>query len=274
MRVCARIAAVFAAAASLVGSPASAETWATKVNAVYKVSLGGFELGSFRFQSSMSGQNYTLTGVGDLSAAFGAWKWHGQLRSSGTVVGEQPKPAGYLYDWRSSKSGWVKIAFDETGVSNVAMQPSSSPSPETIPLREHHLKNVLDPMTAVMALSRAMGGNPCGRRISIFDGKQRFDLVLSFRRQQRVVEAQPSGQPSIAYVCRVQYIPVAGHKNNAETRHMASTSAIEVALRPIPSLKLLVPYQITIPTIVGSAVMKSERVEIITPSNRQIAIVH
>jgi hypothetical protein len=274
MRVCARIGAVMAVAASLAAPFAHAEPWASKVNAVYKVSLSGFDLGSFQFQSSTSGQSYTLAGVGDLSAAFGAWRWHGQIQSSGTIVGEQPRPAGYTYDWRGGKNGSVKIAFDEAGVSNVAIQPSSPPSPGTIPVREHHLKNVLDPMTAVMALSRASGGNPCGRRISIFDGKQRFDLVLSFRRQERVVEAQPSGQPSIAYVCRVQYIPVAGHKNNPETRQMASTSAIEVAFRPIPSLRLLVPYQITIPTIVGSAVMTSERVEITAPGNRRIAIVH
>jgi hypothetical protein len=133
---------------------------------------------------------------------------------------------------------------------------------------------VLDPMTAILALSRGSATNPCGRRISIFDGKQRFDLALSFLRFDNVTEARPSGQPGVAFVCRVQYIPVAGYKNNTETQAMASNTGIEVAFRPVPSANLLIPYQITIPTIVGSAVLSSQRVDIVAPDNQQIALIH
>jgi hypothetical protein len=136
------------------------------------------------------------------------------------------------------------------------------------------LKSVLDPMTAILALSRGNTANPCARRISIFDGKQRFDLVFSFRRLENITEAQPSGQPHVAFVCRVQYIPVAGYRRNTETQTMAASNGIEVAFRPVPSANLLIPYQITIPTIVGSAVLSSQRVDIIAPGNRQIALVH
>jgi hypothetical protein len=136
------------------------------------------------------------------------------------------------------------------------------------------LKDVLDPLTAIMALSRSKGDNPCGRKVSIFDGKQRFDLLLSYRRQLKVAEAVPSGQPEVAVVCAVRYVPIAGHKPHEKSSISPGDSGIEVAFRPIPSANLVVPYQITIPTLFGSAVLTAQRVEIVAPGMKQIALVH
>ena len=269
------IAYVIAALGLLASCPVHAESWPSRVSAVYKISLSGFELGNFHFQSSVTGRSYALAATADLSWGFGAFTWHGVTSSSGSLTTTQPKPAVYSFDFKTNrKSGSVKVGFDEAGVSSVVAIPKSSPSPETVPVREHHLKSVLDPMTAILALSRGSIDNPCGRRISIFDGKQRFDLVLTFRRFENIREAQPSGQPHVAIVCHVQYIPVAGYRSNTETQAMASNTGIEVAFRPVPSANLLIPYQITIPTIVGSAVLSSRRVDITAPNNRQIALVH
>mgnify|MGYP003693809471 CR=1 FL=1 len=85
----------------------------------------------------------------------------------------------------------------------------------------------------------------------IFDGKERFDLVLSHKGEMKVIEQQPSGQPGVAHVCRVRYLPIAGHKVDTDTKFMAANDAIEVALRPIPSANVFMPYQITIPTMAG-----------------------
>ncbi|HXF54678.1 MAG TPA: DUF3108 domain-containing protein [Hyphomicrobiaceae bacterium] len=270
---------VIACAVAAVFLPASgavhAESWPSRVNAAYKITLAGIELGDFHFESSVTGSSYALAATAELSWGFGAFTWRGVTSSSGTLATAQPKPAVFSFDYKSNrKSGSVKVGFDDSGVSSVVAVPKSTPSPETVPVREHHLKSVLDPMTAILALSRGTTSNPCGRRIAVFDGKQRFDLALSFRRFATVSEARPSGQPHIAFVCRVQYIPVAGYRNNSETQAMASNTGIEVTLRPVPSANLLVPYQITIPTIVGPAVLSSRRVEIVAPDNRQIALIH
>jgi hypothetical protein len=110
--------------------------------------------------------------------------------------------------------------------------------------------------------------------VPIFDGKERFDLLLSYRGEMKVSEQQPSGQPGIAYVCRVRYLPIAGHKADSETQFMAANDSIEVALRPIPSANLLVPYHVNIPTMAGYATVVSKRVEIISPGKPQIALTH
>ena len=125
-----------------------------------------------------------------------------------------------------------------------------------------------------MVVARGSNPNPCDRRLPIFDGKERFDLVLSYKGQMKVSEQQPSGQPAMAHVCRVKYQPIAGHKVDTETSFMATTDAIEVALRPVPSANVLIPYQITIPTMVGYATLVAKRVEIETPGKPQIALLH
>jgi hypothetical protein len=218
-----------------------------------------------------------LTGHAQLSALLGALTWKGETRTAGTLAANAPKPAGYTFDFNGiGKTGSIKMNFAGDHVANVSHAPPLPPQTDTVPVRDAHLKGVLDPLSAVMALARTAnsGADPCKRKLSIFDGRQRFDLVLSFVREERIVEAKPSGQPDMALVCRVQYFPVAGHKVNDETQHMATTNGIEIALRPVPSVNLFVPHQITVPTIAGSATLTSQWVQITTQRNEQIALVY
>ncbi len=275
-------AVAIAAAAWLAQYPSAAapkehENWPTQVRATYKVTFNGFEIGDFHFESNITSDGYTADGHAELSALMGAFKWEGTTRSAGKVVNDRPKPAGYIFDYKSnSKLGSVKMSFNEAAaVSNVSILPPRKPNKEKrlVPVQAHHLKEVLDPLSAVLALTHGSTVNPCGRKLSIFDGKQRFDLVLSFRGQQRITEAVPSGQPGIAFVCRVRYVPIAGHKpDDEDTKSMAGNGNIEIMLRPVPSANMVVPYRVKIPMLVGSAELVSQRVEIVTSNRRQIAL--
>ena len=60
----------------------------------------------------------------------------------------------------------------------------------------------------------------------------------------------------------------------AENSYLATTDNIEVSLRPIPSANVLIPYQISIPTLLGYATITSKRVEIESPGRPQIALLH
>ncbi len=274
----ARSAAVAASCMGLLGllglsAPASAtELWPRQVDATYKIAFNGIDIGQFDFRADVTGTDYTATGDARLSALFGAFKWQGASRSSGALEGLLSKPAGYTFDFAGAgKSGSIKMGFKAGSVSNVSVLPPQPPEPGVIPVRDQHLKDVLDPLSAVLAISRSANPNPCGRKLALFDDRARFDLVLTYLRQERVADARPTGQPGAAYVCKVRYVPIAGHRATEETRHMASTDGIEVALRPVPSADLFVPYRITIPTLAGSATLTSERINIVT-RNAQIAL--
>jgi hypothetical protein len=268
---------LFAAAVVLgLGRPAAvAEAGRSSVRAIYDVNFTGINVGTLEFQSSADGQVYTLTANAKLSALLGVFSWNGDTRSSGRIVGESPKPAAFTFDYNSnSRTGSTKMSFADDAVTNVTHVPPVRFRSGIVPVHEQHLKGVLDPLSAVLALIHGSATNPCGRRLPIFDGRQRFDLLLSYGGQTRIREQRPSGQPGIAYVCRVRYLPIAGHRIDQETKFMASTDAIEIVLRPIPSANMFIPYQITIPTIAGAATLVAKRVDIVTPSKGQIALVH
>ena len=254
---------------------AAAEAWPANVRAVYDINFNGFNVGTFEFQSQAEQQSYTLLGNARLSVLLGAFTWDGETRSFGLIVKQEPKPASFTFDFRSNlRAGSTKLGFANGAVTNIAHLPPEPPKPDIIPVREQHLKGVIDPLSAIMVISRGSSANPCDRRIPIFDGKERFDLVFSYKRDMRVVEQAPSGQPDVAHVCRVKYLPIAGHKADSDTSFMAANNEIEVALRPIPSANVFIPYQISIPTMAGSATIVSKRVEIVSPGKPQIALLH
>ena len=275
--VCSFLAGLSLSLAAIAAGPqtTAAEAWPANVRAVYDINFNGFNVGTFEFQSQAEQQSYTLLGNARLSVLLGAFTWDGETRSFGLIVKQEPKPASFTFDFRSNlRVGSTKLGFANGAVTNIAHLPPEPPKPDVIPLREQHLKGVVDPLSAIMVISRGPSANPCDRRIPIFDGKERFDLVFSYKRDRRVVEQAPSGQPEGAHVCRVKYLPIAGHKADSDTSFMAANNEIEVALRPIPSANVFIPYQISIPTMAGSATIVSKRVEIVSPGKPQIALLH
>jgi hypothetical protein len=258
-----------------------AQPWAVKVSAAYTLNFTGFgELGKFNFQSQIQGNEYSISGDADVKVPL-LYTWSSKLNGSGKIAGDEPRPAAYTFSSQGkaviggTKNLSVRMGFKDASVTALNIIPPSAPGgAHYIPLTAEHLKNVVDPLSAVMVSTRAKGGSPCGRRIPIFDGKQRFDLLTTSAGQQKVPEARPSGQPSIGFICKVRYIPIAGYKDNEDTRNMVNNSSIEVALQPVPSANLFVPYRITVVTKYGTATMLLKRMDITTPEQKQIALVH
>ena len=84
-------------------------------------------------------------------------------------------------------------------MTNISAYPAArSQTRPTVPLREQHLKGVLDPSERDHGRSRAARtANPCDRRLPIFDGKERFDLVLSRKGKMKVTEqSRAASRPS------------------------------------------------------------------------------
>ena len=255
-------------------STPSADTgFPARVTAVYDITWNGLSLGQFSFTSSIKGSKYSLVGDASLSAV--VFSWRGITRSSGTVASGVPKPGTYAFSYEGTKSGRLDMSFEGDEITSIKANPPIGSSPGRVPVTRGHLQKVYDPLTAVMAVSSANGGkvdggNPCKRRIPIFDGKQRFDLVFSYLRKERL----EGGANSIAVVCRVKYVPIAGHKMNDETKFMAATDGIEIWMIPVSRANLYVPYVVNLPTLWGMAQMTSSSIQMDVPGRGRIALVN
>lgn len=240
-----------------------------KVDANYKITLNGFDLGSFRFQSNVGRNEYSLDTDVQISALLGVFKWRGVTHSSGLVKAKSPKPSDFRFNYESSvRSGSVSMGFGQEGVETLKVLPAMMEAPDTVPLTRSHIQGVLDPLTAILAITHTDAPAPCGRKVAIFDGKQRFDLELRYARQ----EAVPGVTGETAVVCRVKYTPIAGYRPTEETRELAASNGIEISFRIIPTAKLMLPQSVTVPTAAGEARINLERVNIELPQGQLASV--
>lgn len=132
--------------------------------------------------------------------------------------------------------------------------------PAYTPLVDAEQRNVLDPLSAMFlpitgtALDRAN----CNRRVRMYDGRRRFDLVMSYRG----VEAATVGGTH-ALVCETSYVPIAGQSVDGDdfTRDMRDYR-IAVALVQAPGLPFLVPTRITLMGSDGATVAEAKAIAI------------
>lgn len=269
------IAAVAAIAISGFVAPAGAAEarWPASVSTVYRLYFNGFEVGSFAFKSHSKGKNYQATSNAKVSALFGAFKWKGTISARGALAAKGPQPASYTMNFTTkSKEGSIRLGFDKGGVKSVAVEPKKPPHPEAVPVKSDQLKSVFDPVSAILAMTHWGDGKPCDKTIPIFDGKARFDLRMSYKGREPLQEARQAGQPSELVVCRIKYTPVAGHKPKDFVDPWVDYDGIEIALRPVPSANVYIPYRITVPTSLGAAVMSAQSAEIAAEGKPVIAL--
>jgi hypothetical protein len=250
-----------------------ADEWPAHVHAAYHIRFGGVDLGNFVFNSRLKQKSYALSGDARVTAMFGAYKWQGTTRSTGALIQAGPLPGAYSFAFQNqSKQGTVDVKFNGDSVSKIDIEPPSNPHPSVVPVMRDHLKGVLDPLSAVMAMSRSQSGrisgvNPCARKLPIFDGKQRFDLLLSFKRTAALSEIGVKNDAR-AYVCRVKYVPIAGVRMNEETQRLQRETGIEVWMLPMVEANVFVPYHISIPMMAGTATLTVSRLDIDSAKGR------
>jgi hypothetical protein len=247
--------------------------WPSQVTATYQLSFAGFDVGEYHFIAHFTGGNYTAAADAKVSAFFGAIKWVGKFTGSGTIERPGLQPAAYEMNYHKKKKAVsVKMAFNGPVVSNVELQPNKTPGPDVIKLQPKDLKNVLDPMAAMISLSDATAQTACNRVIPVFDGKLRYDLHLSLKGREKISEKQSSGQPKELLICAVKYQPIAGHKPKDFDDPWVDYDKIEFALRAVPAAGIYVPYRIKVPSSVGTAVMTADTINIKAANNQEIAL--
>lgn len=252
---------------------AAAEAWPAAVSARYKLKFNGIDVGSIAFSSKTEQRTYSLSSSGQVSVLFGAMKWTGNSNVAGIIDAAEPVPKSYAFDWKKNKKGGaIKLGFAGRKAVDVSVEPKSDPHPDLVPVTDQHRAGVVDPLTAIMALTRADANNPCDRRVRVFDGKQRFDIVFSYKRKTLIAASKGGGASSVGFVCRAMYEPIAGHRANADSKTYAANRDAEVVLRKIAGSELLIPNSVTVPTAWGTGSLVIDRVDVVSATVGQVAL--
>jgi hypothetical protein len=237
-----------------------------RLTAAYEVSLGGLVIGKGNWTVAITEDAYSATVSGKttgLLASIGGGS--GTATATGRMAAGQFVPVNYVTSiLYGKKNETIRIALAGGNIKDSSITPEPPVNLDRIPVTDAHRRGVIDPMTG--SLLRVAGtGNPvgpeaCRNRVSIFDGRMRYDLRLEYRRMETITaEKGYKGYQGPAVVCAVFFTPIAGYvPDRFAIRYLTERRDMEITFAPIAGTRVLVPFRIKIPTPIGAGMVEAK----------------
>jgi hypothetical protein len=248
-----------ALAGTALAGPAQAQS---KLEARYSVSLAGILLGSGTWVIDIAGDQYTAVANGRTSGLVKLISnGSGSGGSRGTFQGANVLSTSYVSNSVTDrKADEVRMVLHAGVVKEAIANPPLEPSPDRVPVTEAHRKGVVDPMSAaiipVAGKGELLSPDACKRKLAIFDGRQRVDIDLVYKRIDQV--KADKGYQGPVVVCTVLYRPIAGHRPERDAiKYLIAQRDMEMWLAPINGTRVLVPFRLSVPTPFGLGVLQA-----------------
>lgn len=233
-----------------------------KLEAQYTASLAGMPIGSGSWVIELSDTSYAGAATGTTTGLLRAFTGgQGSTAARGTFNGGRAMSSIYAATISTrKKSDEISLTIANGAVKDIKVDPPQEDDPERVPLTDAHRQGVLDPMTASMLRIAGNGDvltpEACQRKVSVFDGRLRYDLDLAYKRMDKVKADKGYAGPVV--VCAVYFAPVAGYiPSRAAIKYMTNMRDMEVWLAPIAGTRVLVPFRAQGPTPIGEAVLEA-----------------
>jgi Protein of unknown function (DUF3108) len=189
----------------------------------------------------------------------------GSFTTRGTIKDGHPVPTNFTSKIVSNtETSDVTMVLDEGSVKELAA--ASPPSQDRVPVTAANRRSIIDPLTAVLFSTAAAGETlsqeACRRTLPIFDGHQRYDLKLAFKRMDEVTAEKGYAGPVV--VCSVSYEPIAGHRASIPlVKYLSEGREMEIALAPIAGTRLLAPFRLSVVSMLANLTIEANRFETI-----------
>ncbi|HEY8332971.1 MAG TPA: DUF3108 domain-containing protein [Tardiphaga sp.] len=233
-----------------------------RLEAHYEASLAGIPVGKGAWTIDIADDQYNAAASGGTSGLLKAFAGgSGTGAATGRIVAGALVPSSYTATTTASKkSETIRMALQGGGVKEFSIEPEPPVDPERIPVTEAHRRGVLDPMTGsllrVAGTGEVLTADACRTATSIFDGRMRYDLKLDYKRMDTVKAEKGYHGPVV--VCAVYFAPLAGYiPDRAAIKYLAAQRNIEVWLAPIAGTRVLVPFRMSVPTPLGTAMLEA-----------------
>jgi hypothetical protein len=235
-----------------------------RLDAEYIATVSGIPVGHGDWVVEISDGSYTAAASG---ATAGLLQFFASARGTsavhGTVANGQPVPASYsatILDTRHVDE--VRMVLEHGNVTGYTAEPPLIPLPERIPVTDADRRGVVDPLTSALmhvdGTGDPIGPQACNRKVSVFDGRVRYDLQSEFKRVEGVKAEK--GYQGAAAVCAVYFRPISGYiPDRAAIKYLIALRDAEVWLVPIAGTRVLVPFRFAIPTPLGLGVLQAKQ---------------
>lgn len=247
----------------------------------YVISMIGVTIGHITWTTDVMAGAYRTTANGKASGALSMLvNGEGQIATSGTMTAS-PAGNGAAGAMRLTPSFFtsnviedgeatgLQMTFDKGSVKTLRIDAASKQKAREdgrIPVTEADRQNVSDPLTA-MLIGTPPSANPltpaaCDRLLEVFDGQRRYNLVLSYKRIDRI--KVDVGYAGPVLVCGVMLKPIAGYRADSMlVKYAGGKRDMEIWFAPMASQPLIAPVRLVMPTLIGTLEIEADRFETI-----------
>jgi hypothetical protein len=235
------------------------------LDASYTISFARIPVGEITATAVFGESEYAMSARARAGGVLKALLVDGEASFStqGTIKGGHPVPTTFTSKVVSNtETSDVTMVLDEGNVKELAATPS--PSSDRVPVTNSNRQSIVDPLTALLFSTAAAGEGlsqeACRHTLPIFDGHQRYDLKLAFKRMDKV--AAEKGYAGPVVVCSVSYEPIAGHRANIPlVKYLSEGREMEIALAPIAGTRLLAPFRLLVVSALANLMIEANRFE-------------
>lgn len=233
-------------------------------DARYTLTMSGLAIGKLTWRTQLGAADYTTSANGGISGFLSLLvSGEGNVAVRGQVKDGRPRPLSFMSAIvREDEKVNVQIMFDGSRVTDLKVE-EPPPESDRVPIEPTHKIGVIDPLSAFLipgASDNPMAREGCERTLSMFDGRRRYDLALSFKRTD--VIKNDSGKPSMVLVCAIKFMPMSGHRSSSQLiKFLAEGREIEVWLVPVTGTRILAPVRLSVASMIGNMVLQAHQFE-------------
>jgi Protein of unknown function (DUF3108) len=256
--------AVLCLIAGVCGNAANAQT---RFKAHYIISMTGVSIGQIVWIGAIGDQRYTTSANGKASGVLSVLvNGEGSVDVRGVVAAGRLAPRFFTSKINDDEgNSELRMTFDD-GVVKDLVAPPPPPGTDRLPISEADRRGVADPLSAMLipAGDNAMARENCDHVLSIFDGRRRYDLTLSFKRVDKVAIA--GGYSGQTLICGVVLKPIAGYRTESMlVKYVAGRRDMELWFAPIAGSSTIAPIRVLMPTLLGTLEITADQFESLAP---------
>lgn len=237
----------------------------TRVVIQYVISMIGVPVGRITWAVELGPNSYQTTASGKASRAVSILvNGEGRVSVLGTFAADRAAPSFFSSNViDDGDTTGLQMTFDSGSVKTLRIDDPPDHAIR-IPVTEEHKRNVTDPLSAMLipatVESPPLSPGQCNRSLSIFDGQRRFDLMLSYKRMDRLKLERGYNGPAL--VCAVVLHPIAGYRTDSLlVKYVGGRQGLEIWFMPIEGTPIVLPGLLKMPTGVGTLEIEGQRLE-------------
>ncbi|HEY4192399.1 MAG TPA: DUF3108 domain-containing protein [Mesorhizobium sp.] len=227
----------------------------------YTVSFLGLSVARATFESRYENDAYSIHGTvssAGLAQLFDDTK--GTITTSGRVLADRIEPAAFRADYTSGKKvSLIDIGFKDGKVVSTKVVPPPKPrGADWLQLDMGDLAGIADPIAATVIRTDSPD-KVCGRRVKLYDGEMRADLVLD-QAEKGTISVKGYQGPTVT--CRLGFEPVSGYRKGRKAlEFLKKKSRIKVTFAPLGQTGVYAPIYATVGTQIGTITVRARRFE-------------